>query len=135
MSPLHSLTSKSKLDIVERLGSPTSPARLAESLGMTRQAVDKHLKELMNYGIVERIWVTGSRKPRLEYKITSLGLSFYQSARSLIVEYRESGRTEYQARLKSLDLQLVSGEIELKKYQENRVSLEDEMRWFLDKGP
>jgi len=131
MSSLHALTSKSKLDIVERLGSSTSPASLAEELGMTRQAVDKHLKDLLNYGIVERIWVTGSRKPRLEYKVTSLGTSFYQNAHSLLVEYLESGRAEYQARLKALDLQLANGEIDLKKYQENRESLDVEMRWFL----
>lgn len=133
ISPVHSLTSRSKMNIVERLSTPTSPASLAESMSMTRQAVDKHLKELLLYGIVEKMWVTGSTKPRLEYKVTSLGLSFYQKAEDLIHEYREAGVAIFNEKLKSLDLRLANGEIDMAKYESFRSSLKDEMSWFLEK--
>ena len=133
ISPVHSLTSRSKMNIVERLSTSTSPAILAESMGMTRQAVDKHLKELLSYGIVEKIWVIGSVKPRLEYKVTSLGLSFYQKTEDLVHEYIEAGVTIFNEKLKSFDLQLANGEIDMAKYEQLRSSLKEGMSWFLEK--
>jgi predicted transcriptional regulator len=121
------------MNIVERLSTSTSPAILAESMSITRQAVDKHLKELLSYGIVEKIWVTGSTKPRLEYKVTSLGLSFYQKTEDLIHEYREAGAGIYNEKLKTFDLQLANGEIDMAKYEQLRSSLTIEMSWFLEK--
>jgi len=121
------------MSIVERLLTSISPARLAESMGMTRQAVDKHLKELLSYGIVEKMWVTGSTKPRLEYKVTGLGLSFYQKANDLIHEYRESGVAVFNEKLKLLDKKLANGEIDMAKYDQLRSSLKEDMSWFLEK--
>jgi predicted transcriptional regulator len=119
------------MNIVERLITAMSPVRLAESLAMTRQAVDKHLKELLSYGIVERIWVTGSTKPRLEYKMTGIGISFYQKTEDLLNEYRESGIAIYNEKLKSFDLQIANGEIDMAKYEQLKSSLKEEMSWFL----
>ncbi len=132
ISPVHTLTSRAKMNIVERLSTSTSPASLAERMGMTRQAIDKHLKELLLYGIVEKIWVTGPTKPRLEYKVTSLGVSFYKKTGDLILEYREEGIAEYNEKLKSFDLRLLNGDIDVAKYEQLKSSLKEEMSWFLE---
>ena len=132
ISPVHTLTSRAKMNIVERLSTSTSPASLAERMGMTRQAIDKHLKELLLYGIVEKIWVTGSTKPRLEYKVTGLGASFYKKTDDLILEYREEGLAEYNEKLKSFDIHLLNGDIDMAKYEQLKSSLKEEMSWFLE---
>ena len=131
INSVHSLTSPSKVTIIEEMRSAISPSELAESMNMTRQAVEKHLKELLKYGIVERIWVTGSTKPHLEYRVTELGRNFYDRVKNLMHEYRESGIVLYREKLKSLDLKLAESEIDMQKYMQLRSALEGEMSWFL----
>lgn len=129
---LHTLTSSSKMNIIEQLSRPVSPEEIARTLGMTRQAVDKHLKDLVKYGIVERMWVTGVRKPRIEFKISSLGTYFYDNLKSFLSDYRSLGSRDFNDRLKSLDLKLMKDEIDSRRYSELRKELENERHWFLE---
>lgn len=128
---IHILTSDSKLKVLEYLSKPTTPEDIAKSMGMTRQAIDKHMKDLVKYGIVERIWVMGSRKPRIEFKISSLGAFFYDTLKTFVRDYRELGIRDYEERLRMLDLKLVKDEIDMARHSEQREELELERNWFL----
>ncbi len=131
---VHLLTSSSKTRVISLIERSTSPNELASSLNMTRQAVDRHLKDLTRFGIVERIWVTGSRKPKVEYRLTDLGRSFYKDLQAFMINFRETGLLEFHERLRNIDMQLVNGEIDKRRYVELRSDLESEKDWFLSKG-
>lgn len=130
--PLHLLTSASKKTLVALLSSPRSPDSLASDLGMTRQAVDKHLKDLLYYGLVEKIWVTSGKRPRVEFKLSTLGNYFYRSIDDFLSNFRKTGREDLVARLKVLDVMLIKGEVDQNRYTEMKEDMEKSMEWFLD---
>lgn len=128
---IHKLTSSPKITISGYLGQPMSPEELAVKMGTTRQAVDKHIKEMYFYGVLEKIWVTSGNRPRVEFKLSALGTHFYSSVSSFIGAYRERGLTEMEERVKSLDMMLISGDITQKRYHEMRDEFERSMQWFV----
>lgn len=93
---------------------------------MTRQAVDKHLKDFVKYVIVERMWITGVRKPRIEFQTSMLGSYFYENLRTFIREFRNIGKQDFGERLKSLDMRLMKDEMGMARYDELRKELESE---------
>lgn len=128
---VHKLTSAPKLTLSILLDVPMSPDDIAVKLGITRQAVDKHIKEMQAYGAVEKIWVTSGRRPRVEFRLSSTGRHFYSSLSRFIDDYRLQGLDDLENHIKSLDLQLISGEINQSRYYEMRKELERSMGWFL----
>ena len=130
LEAIHSLTSSSKLKIVDLLAKPRAPGDLAEALGMTRQAADRHLKEMLEYGIVEKMWVTWGKRPRVEFKLSPLGNYFYSGIGEFLSSFRKRGIWDLTERLKSLDIQLISGDIDQERYQELKRELEENMGWF-----
>lgn len=130
---VHRLTSSTKLLLSSMLQKPMSPEEIAEKLGITRQAVDKHIKEMQSCGVLEKIWVTGGRRPRVEFKLSLTGTYFYSSLQEFEGDYRKRGLEDYENQLKSLDLQIISGEITQERYYELREELETTMQWFLKK--
>ncbi len=128
---VHKLSSGSKLMLSALLENPMSPDEIAARLNITRQAVDKHIKEMISYGILDKIWVTSGRRPRVEYKLSSTGRYFYESLSKFIDIFRAQGLEDLENRLKSLDLQLISGEINQVRYYEIRDNIEKSMEWFI----
>ncbi len=128
---VHRLTSETKLTLSAMLERPMSPDEIAEKLGITRQAVDKHIKEMLAYGALEKIWVTGGRRPRVEFKLSPTGTYFYNSLPSFIEDYRKQGMEDYGNQLKAIDLKLISGEINQSRYYELKEELDESMKWFL----
>lgn len=128
----HMLTSATKLKIFELLAEPTAPERIANHLDITRQGVDKHLKDFLKYGLVEKMWVLTSSKPRVEYKTTEMGRSFYKQITNVMENYRKKGNEELNSILKSLDLQFINGELEQHKYLERKQEIIESMAWFLE---
>ncbi len=128
---VHRLTSGPKLMLSEMLEKPMSPEEIAVKLGITRQAVDKHIKEMQSYGILEKIWVTSGKRPRVEFKLSATGTYFYRSMADLINDYRKHGLEDYENQLKAIDLKLISGGISQSRYYEMREELDDSMGWFL----
>ncbi len=131
---VHKLTSGSKLMLSTLLESPMAPDDIASRLHITRQAVDKHIKEMLSYGILEKIWVTSGKRPKVEYKLSSTGRYFYDSLSKFIDDYSSQGMEDLENRLKALDLQLISGEINQARYYEMREELEMSMSWFLSRN-
>ena len=127
----HKLTSGPKLMLSRLLENPMAPDDIAARLDITRQAVDKHIKEMLSFGILEKIWVTSGKRPRVEFKLSSTGRYFYDSLAKFIEDYLSHGLEDLDNRLKSLDLQLISGEINQVRYYEIREELEKSMAWFL----
>ncbi len=125
------LTSKTKLEIVNILKDPETPENIAIKLKITRQGVDNHLKELLKYGIVERYWLLDSKKPRLEYKLSSLGTYFYKRCDELINDYRNKGTEILNEKLKENDLKLLNNEIDLNEYNKNSDNIKKEFEWFI----
>ena len=125
------LTSKTKLEIVNILKEPETPEYIATILKITRQGVDKHLKELLKYGIVERYWLFDSKKPRLEYKLSSLGTYFYTECDQLVNDYRNKGREILNNKLKENDVKLLNNEINIDEYNKNSDNIKREYEWFI----
>ena len=92
---------------------------------------DKHLKELLKYGIVERYWLFDSRKPRLEYKLSSLGIYFYTECDELVDDYRNKGREILNKKLKENDVKLLNNEINVDEYNKNSDNIKKEYEWFI----
>ena len=129
---VHRLTSGPKIILSEILEKPMAPEEIAVKLGITRQAVDKHIKEMQSYGILEKIWVTSGKRPRVEFKLSATGMYFYSSLAGFIDDYRKQGLEDYENQLKAIDLKLISGEFSQSRYYEMREELDDSMKWFLE---
>lgn len=127
---VHRLTSAPKLALSDLLSRPRSPEDIADEMGMTRQAVDKHIKEMLSYGVLEKIWVTSGLRPRVEFKLSSIGSYFYEALARFTSEYRSRGFEELENRIKGLDLLLINGDITQDRYHEMRLGLEQSMQWF-----
>ena len=130
ISDINILTSGSKVSIVELLRTPKTPDDIAGILNITRQGVDKQLKGLMRYGIVDRKWFIGYSRPKIEYFLTELGDEFYTSLRELSRKFKDSGKVMLTERLKTLDIDLMDGRLSVEKYNEEKMIMEDSMEWF-----
>lgn len=128
----HMLTSPTKIRIFNLLGDPVSPDKIASTLNITRQGVDKHLKDFLRYGIAEKMWILTSNRPRIEYQATSMGRFFYDELSSFLQDYRKRGEKEIQENLRSLDLKFINGELDKEHYLEMKNAIQSDMSWFID---
>lgn len=132
ISALHIITSQSKMKIVKILHFRSTPDEIASELEMTRQAVDKNIKDLLKFGIVSRTWKTGSRRPRVEFHLSDMGKELYSNLEKLMHEYKADGNTAVTQMLKDLDVALINGKITAERYVEIMDEIKDQFRWFLD---
>lgn len=126
------LTAQAKLNIINLLDTPKTPDDIAEKLMITRQGVDKQLKELLSYGIVEKRWFIGYNRPKVEFFLTEFGSKLYKDIEELMKKFRASGQNAVNEKLRILDLSLLDGSITIKKYQKEKEEIETTMKWFLD---
>jgi DNA-binding HxlR family transcriptional regulator len=124
------LTSPPKMRIIELLRKPTTPDEIALNLKITRQAVDKHLKELLSYCVVEKRWFIGYNRPRVEFLLTDLGKELYGDISSLALKFRKDGLSTFSERIKSLDLEMISDRISVPEYKARKKELENAFKWF-----
>lgn len=129
---IHLLTARPKMEIIRILHSRHIPDEIASELGMTRQAVDKNIKDLVRYGIVTRTWKTGSRRPRVEFSLSEMGMEFYSNLEKLIQSYRREGNTIAIQILRDLDLALIKKEISPERYMETKEEIKRQYGWFLE---
>lgn len=127
---VHSLTSPSKVSVFGLLANPATPDYISSELGITRQAVDKHLKEFQSYGMVRKMWLLSSGRPRIQYVATELGRHFYAEMESFVQSYRSMGRDHLKDELKTLDLKFINGEMGREEYTSMKEALEKESEWF-----
>lgn len=128
------LTSPAKLSVVHLLNTPKTPDDIAAALNITRQGADKQLKELEEYGIVERKWFIGYNRPKVEFYLTDLGSALYRDLEALERKFRKSGNDAFTAKIRALDLDMLEGRITVAKYNKEKRKLKESLKWFTDSG-
>ncbi|MCL4332865.1 MAG: winged helix-turn-helix transcriptional regulator [Candidatus Thermoplasmatota archaeon] len=134
LSAFNVLTSRSKLELVEILRNPRAPNDLAGMLGITRQAVDKHVKELVKFGVVEKRWFIGYSRPRVEFCLTELGKKLYSEIGVMMRNFVKDGLETMEEKKKALDIRLVSGNVSPEDYSRQMKEVEASFEWFTKMG-
>ncbi len=121
--------SKTRCEILEMLREGYDhPDDLAEDLELTRQAVDKHLKVLHEWGMVERNAVFPPEgRPKIVYEMTKAGKRLMNTMDKLAERYKSTmiERAEYE--IEELDIKLATGELSEKIYKKKVKEIKD--RW------
>ncbi len=112
-------SSETRCKILEMLGEGYDhPDELAEELGLTRQAVDKHLVELHDWGIVERNAVFPHEgRPKIVYELTKAGKKLMNTLDNLAEKYKETMLERAEGEIEQLDMKLATGELSEKIYR------------------
>lgn len=126
-------SSETRCKILDMLGEGYDhPDDLAEELELTRQAVDKHLIELHEWGMVERNAIFPHEgRPRIIYDLTKPGKRLMNTLDSLAGRYRETILERVENEIKDLDEKLADGELSEKVYREKVKEVKD--RWNYSK--
>lgn len=106
--------------------SPAHPDVLVEAIGVSRTAIEKHLKQLLAYGLLERRTQT---VPRLRY-IYSLTLPAQNLLDAISVssdQFIESTLEEFQDRLTRTEQAFIYGVIQKQEYEEIKKDLEEKI--------
>ncbi|MHA2370530.1 MAG: ArsR/SmtB family transcription factor [Candidatus Hodarchaeales archaeon] len=102
------------LDVLTK-SPPQNPAELAETLNLTRPGIERHLKVLKDYLLVEReveTWPT----VRYVWTITQLGDSFLERLKELLDGYFVENQLEVANRLELLEESFILGKISREQY-------------------
>lgn len=127
---VHTLTSEQKLRIFNMLDYPRAPESLANDLRITRQAVDKHLRDMLQYGLVRKRHITDSGRQKVMFETSDLGKYFYGRIQSLVDDFKMKGKQELGDNLKHLGLKLYRGDVKKDEYMAAREKEMEEHRWF-----
>jgi len=104
------------------------PEDIAEDLDMTRQAVDKHLIELHDWGLVERNAIfPHDGRPKIIYELTRECKQLAQVFDRIGDKYRSSMINRAEKEMEQLDIKLAEGEIAEKIY--DKKIQEIKKRW------
>lgn len=104
------------------------PDDIAEELDLTRQAVDKHLKTLHDWGIVERNAVFPPEgRPKIVYELTKPGRQLMNTLDRLAERYKRTMIDRVEDEIEQLDIKLASGEISEKIYKKKVKEIKE--RW------
>ncbi|MFP4000902.1 MAG: ArsR family transcriptional regulator [Thermoplasmata archaeon] len=122
-------SSETRCRILEMLGEGYDhPDDLAEELELTRQAVDKHLVELHDWGMVERSAIFPHEgRPKIVYELTKQGKRLMNTLDSLAERYIETMIERAEDEIEKLDIKLASGELSEKIYRKKVDEIKD--RW------
>ncbi|MGP6206578.1 helix-turn-helix domain-containing protein [Cuniculiplasma sp. SKW3] len=134
ISDINILTSPAKVEITHILRTPKTPDQIAATLHITRQGIDKHLKEMVKYGIVDRKWFMGSRRPRIEYFLTEAGAKFYRELDSIWKNHIILSESYINEKIRTLDLKLADGAIDGKTYSDEIKILKDSLEFMKKQG-
>ena len=106
------------------------PEDLAKKMKIRRQAVDKQLVELFDWGLVDRAAVfppTG--RPRIVYQVTRRGKDLVDLLDRAAKEYQEGFRGDFQREMDDLEAKLAAGEIAEEMYFKKRREIEARYDW------
>lgn len=107
------------------------PDDIAEELGITRQAVDKHLIELHDWGLVERNAVFPPEgRPRIIYELTKECNRLTKTFDKIAEKYKETMIERAEEELEKWDIKLAEGEISEKVYKKKIKEIK--RRWDYD---
>ncbi len=101
------------------------PEDLAKKMKIRRQAVDKQLVELFDWGLVDRAAVfppTG--RPRIVYQVTLRGKDLVELLDRAAKEHHDGFRQDFQREMDDLEAKLAAGEIAEEMYFKKRKEIE-----------
>ncbi|MGM0405309.1 MAG: ArsR/SmtB family transcription factor [Thermoplasmatota archaeon] len=130
---LRLFSSKTRCKIIDMLKSGYDhPEDIADDLDMTRQAVDKHLLELHDWGLVERNAVfPPDGRPKIMYELTRECKQLIKVLDRIGDKYRRSMINRAEKEIEQFDIKLVEGEIAEKIY--DKKIQEIKKRWDYDR--
>ncbi len=126
---IRTLSSETRCQIIEMLKEGYDhPDDVAEDLDLTRQAIDKHLKELHDWGIVERNAIFPPEgRPKIVYELTKSGKRLLETMDKLADRYRKSMIERAESEIEELDKKLSTGELSEKIYRKKIEEIKE--RW------
>ena len=110
------------------------PEDLAKKMKVRRQAIDKQLLELFDWGLVDRAAVfppTG--RPRIVYQATRRAKDIVDLLDRAAMEFRDGFRGDFQREMDDLEAKLAAGEVAEEMYFKKRKELEARYEWVV--GP
>jgi predicted ArsR family transcriptional regulator len=106
------------------------PEDIAKKMKVRRQAIDKQLLELFDWGLVDRAAVfPPAGRPRIVYQVTRRGKDVVDLLGRAAKEYREGFREDFQRELNDLEAKLAAGEIAEEMYFKRRKEIESRYKW------
>lgn len=109
------------------------PNDLARQLKLRRQSVDKQLRELYDWGFVDRNAVfPADGRPRIVYRLSDGGERFLGRLEAVVRDYREGVRADYRRSLNLLEEELGSGALHEDAYLNRRRALDARYARFLE---
>ncbi len=106
------------------------PEDLAKKLNVRRQAIDKQVLELFNWGLVDRAAVfPPAGRPRIVYRVTQRGRELVDLLEKTAREFRDNFREEFHRSLEELESKLAAGEIAEEMYFKKRTEIEARFKW------
>ncbi|MFW6038684.1 MAG: ArsR/SmtB family transcription factor [Candidatus Saliniplasma sp.] len=122
-------SSKTRCRIIDMLNSGYDhPDDIASDMDMTRQAVDKHLIELHDWGLVERNAIfPHDGRPKIIYELTKECKQLIKVFDRIADKYRNSMVNRAEKEMEQLDIKLVEGYIAEKIYEKKIKEIKN--RW------
>lgn len=122
-------SSSTRCRIIELLGEGWDhPEDLAKKLDMTRQAVDKHLLELHDWGLVERNAIfPPDGRPKIIYERTKQCKQLINTLEKVSKRYKETMISRAQMEMDQLDMKLAEGQISEEVYDKKIAEIKK--RW------
>ncbi|MCY3410583.1 MAG: winged helix-turn-helix transcriptional regulator [Candidatus Heimdallarchaeota archaeon] len=106
--------------------SPSHPDVLVEAIGVSRTAIEKHLKQLLQFGILERRTQTF---PRLRY-VYSLTLAAQNLVDAISIssdQFIDSTRSDFEERLTQAEQAFIFNVIEKSEYDQIKKDLQSKI--------
>ena len=121
------VSSKSKNDVLECLNvGYTHPADIAKKLKVTRQAVDKALRDLFEAGILDRSAVFPPEgRPKILYTINKEGRNLIRALEEASCNYYNELDERKKWEMKQLDTMLAEGRLPEEIYLRKKRQLEE----------
>ncbi len=122
-------SSSTRCKIIEMLSEGYDhPDDLAEDLDLTRQAVDKHLLELHDWGLVERNAIfPPDGRPRIVYELTTECKQLTKTLDRISDRYRQTIIDRAEREIENLDDKLADGDLSEKIYNKKVEKVKE--RW------
>lgn len=126
---LRLFSSKTRCRIIELLGEGWDhPDDIADKLDMTRQAIDKHLLELHDWGLVERNAIfPPDGRPKIIYEQTKQCRQLTRTLDKVGDRYKDTMISRAEMEIDQLDSKLAKGEISEEVY--DKKVAEVKKRW------
>lgn len=126
------LSDKTRMKILGILNEyPSHPDVLVEAIGVSRTAIEKHLKQLLNFGILERRTQTVPRL-RYVYSLTIAGQNLIEAISVASDQYIEFTNEIWQDQLTKIEQAFVFGVVQKDEFESIKADFEEKINNLKD---